>query len=144
MQLSQIVSRNWSRYSTGASAAEDEFFPVKICAVIRCTIGYNDFDFFEKVKTSPDLSWMQTEFLLLRHIYKSHFLFFKTALCAFGFKTCKSANVIPKNFSHNNLIWAVFWIRILMIRKFLGLPNPDLFVRGPDLDPDSSIIKQKQ
>jgi hypothetical protein len=29
-------------------------FPVKICAVICCTVqGYNDFDHFEKVK-SPD------------------------------------------------------------------------------------------
>ncbi len=28
-------------------------------------------------------------------------------------------------------------------RKVLGLPNPDLLVRGRDLDPDSSIIRQK-
>jgi hypothetical protein len=32
-------------------------------------------------------------------------------------------------------------IRIRRIRKFLGLPNLDLLVRGPD--PDPSILNQK-
>jgi hypothetical protein len=42
---------------------------------------------------------------------------------------------------------AVFWIRIERIRKFLGLQDPDLLVRGTyqdsDSDPAPSIIKQK-
>jgi hypothetical protein len=32
--------------------------------------------------------------------------------------------------------------RIHRIHMFLGLPDPDPFVIGMDLDPDSSIIKQ--
>jgi hypothetical protein len=35
---------------------------------------------------------------------------------------------------------AVLRIRIHM---FMGLPDPDPLVRGTDLDPDPSIIKQK-
>ncbi len=31
----------------------------------------------------------------------------------------------------------------IRIRKFLGLPDTDALVRGPDPDPDPSIIKQK-
>ncbi len=46
--------------------------------------------------------------------------------------------------SNLNVLWAVFRIRI---RKFLGLQDPDLLVRGKDpdsdLDPDPSIIKRK-
>ncbi len=34
-------------------------------------------------------------------------------------------------------------IRIHRIHMFLGLPDPDLLVRGMDPDPDPSIIKQK-
>jgi hypothetical protein len=41
----------------------------------------------------------------------------------------------------------VLRIRIHRIHVFLGLPGPDLLVRGmdpdPDLDPDPSIIMQK-
>jgi hypothetical protein len=37
-------------------------------------------------------------------------------------------------------------LRVLRIRMFLGLPDPDPLVRGtnPVLDPDPSIIKQKK
>jgi hypothetical protein len=38
---------------------------------------------------------------------------------------------------------AVFRIRIHRIHMFLGLPDPDPFVRGMDLDPDPSVIMQK-
>ncbi len=38
---------------------------------------------------------------------------------------------------------AVLRIRIRRIRIFLGLLDPDPFVRGTDPGPDPSIIKQK-
>jgi hypothetical protein len=41
----------------------------------------------------------------------------------------------------NSTFKAVFRIRIFRIRTFLGLPDPDLLVRG--MDPDPSIIMQK-
>ncbi len=37
----------------------------------------------------------------------------------------------------------VFRIRILRIRKFLGLPVLELLVKSTDPDPDPSIIKKK-
>jgi hypothetical protein len=38
---------------------------------------------------------------------------------------------------------AVFRIRINRIHMFLGLPDPNPFVRGMDPDPDPSVIMQK-
>ncbi len=32
----------------------------------------------------------------------------------------------------------------IRIRKFMGLPDPDPLVRGTGMDPDPSIIKQKE
>jgi hypothetical protein len=47
-------------------------------------------------------------------------------------------NKPPNTTLHKN---AVLRIRICRIHMFLGLPDPDPLVRGPD--PDPSIIKQK-
>ncbi len=44
---------------------------------------------------------------------------------------------------HTWHIEAVLRIRIRRVRMFLGLLDPDPLVRGMDLDPDPSIIKQK-
>ena len=42
--------------------------------------------------------------------------------------------------SAKSKLGSVLWIRI---RGFFGLLDPDPLVRGTDLDPDPSIIKQK-
>jgi hypothetical protein len=39
--------------------------------------------------------------------------------------------------------WSIFQAAF-RIRKFLGLPDPDSFVRDTDPNPDPSTIKQKK